>query len=122
MFLLAESTTTLPEELWRLATPLNVVWYVYALAGIGFYGGYEYWGFFGRALYWLVFPFHAGVIAVFLLAWGYIKLTVNDSRYISTPFIFILTLGGFTLIGGPLGFVIGFVSACIFSYQHWKGK
>jgi hypothetical protein len=112
-------TESLPEIVWNAATPTAIMWYLYALIGIGVYGGYEYWGFFGRTLYWFCFPVHAGVITIAMLVWGYIRLAVSDVRYVSTPFIFIVVFGLFSIVMGPLGSVIGLVIASILAYRHW---
>jgi hypothetical protein len=119
MFLLAQSTATFPEQLWQLATPLNVMWYVYALAGIGFYGGYEYWRFFGRALYWLVFPIHAAIFMVCRMVLNYIRLAGADTRYVTTPCIFLFVWGLATMLMWPVGLFVGLIGASIMAYYHW---
>lgn len=81
----AESSS-LPEVLWANFTPTVAFWYAYALAGIGFYGGYDYWRVFGKALYWLGFPIHAMIFAT-------VRLTATDYRWFLVPAVLLCGLG-----------------------------
>lgn len=80
-----EEGRPIPEIVWELATFSNICWYLYFLAGIGFFGGYAYWSIAGRFLYWCCFPVHA-------LTFIGLKLTLNDHRWILVPVVICIGL------------------------------
>jgi hypothetical protein len=119
MSLLAQVSQN-PDSMWQHVTPTGVFWYLYVLIGIGLYGGYEFWGFFGKALYWCCFPIHASVFGLAILAWQYVTLAVADIRYVTAPAIFFFILGFALLALGPVfGFLFGTIAGSIVTYRHW---